>query len=328
MRIGGQWVGFGLNDVDPQIVTFKDKLSRKFSYAKHLDNTPLFDEALAAVVFKAQTAYNAQGKLHTANGIIDFDTQVAFGWVKRTPPKLPTLFTVHGTGVDMWFGPPADTARAVADKYRWQPIGNYPAKAFPMNPSVQQGRAELNLQIDLNPGPFALAGFSQGAIVIAEVWEYDIKPQSGRLHHRINDVVKAVAWGNPMREQGKAFPDPGGAVAAVKSHGIADRLMEGTPDWWRNYAHKGDLYTDCSGESGENKTAIYKVVMGSRIFSGPDSLLSQVLEAMGVKQDAGQFGEVLGIFQALMDAGLFFARGTGPHLNYSIQPAIDYLRAA
>ena len=73
--------------------------------------------------------------------------------------------------------------------------------------------------------------------------------------------------------------------------------------------------------------SIWAIIRGTRVFSGPDSILSQVLEAMGVKQDAGQLMEIIGIFKAILDAGMFFAKGTGPHLNYSVHPAIEYLRA-
>jgi hypothetical protein len=33
------------------------------------------------------------------------------------------------------------------------------------------------------------------------------------------------------------------------------------------------------------------------------------------------------MIQAITSAGLFFASGTGPHINYDPRPAIDYLRA-
>lgn len=168
----------------------------------------------------------------------------------------------------------------------------------------------------------ALAGYSQGAIVTAECWEYDIKPDNGRLHWAKDYVVKAVAWGNPMREAGKAYPDAGAAMAGPKSHGIADQLMVDTPSWWRNYAHKGDLYTDCEGDSGEMKISIYKVIMGTRVFSGPDSLLAQVLEVA-----TSPLFETIAMFRAMLDAGMFFAGGTGPHVNYDIGPAINYLRS-
>jgi hypothetical protein len=108
----------------------------------------------------------------------------------------------------------------------------------------------------------------------------------------------------------------------MSSHGIADQLQQDTPAWWRNYAHKGDLYTDCEGQSGEDKTAIYKIIMGTRVFKGPDNLLAQFLE---LAKDP--VPEATGMFKAIVDAGLFFARGTGPHVNYSPQAAIDYLLA-
>jgi hypothetical protein len=206
-----------------------------------------------------------------------------------------------------------------------------------MNPSVQNGRNELCFQFERDEPGFehrrrveqygaVLIGYSQGAIATSQCWEYDIKPEGGRLHWAKDHILKAVTFGNPMREQGKAFADPGAPMAGPNSHGIADQLMVDTPSWWRNYAHKGDLYTDCEGESGEDKTAIYKVVIGARIFSGPDSLLAQVLEVLGVTHDSGQLSEAIAIFQAVMDGGMFFAKGTGPHVNYNIGPAIDFLR--
>ena len=97
--------------------------------------------------------------------------------------------------------------------------------------------------------------------------------------------------------------------------------MVNTPRFWRNYAHAGDIYTDVLGDAGEYMTAIYKVVMGTRIFTGPDSLLSQLL----IEIPERPVLEVVAMFRAIIAAGLFFANGTGPHVNYGIQPAIDYL---
>ena len=76
------------------------------------------------------------------------------------------------------------------------------------------------------------------------------------------------------------------------------------------------------GQSGENKTAIYKIVMGARIMQGPDSLLAQFLEL-----SSAPAVESVGMFQAILDAGLFFLKSTGPHVNYSPTAAINYLRA-
>ncbi len=318
MIIGGQWVGLGLGDSSLEIRKIKEYMRRKFgSYAGHLADTELYDQQMVSIVMEMQRRYKVP-----VTGIIGYSTKLLMGYLKPDPSVKATLFTVHGTGVTMWDGPPADTARAVENVYRWQPIGNYPARPFPMGPSVDLGRAELVRQINLNPGPFAMAGYSQGAIVTSQVWKYDISNPRGILHHRLGDVRKIVTWGNPMRQAGKAYgttlPAPGPGA-----HGIADDLLTDTPDFQRDYAHQGDLYTDCEGESGENKTAIYKIVMGQRVLSGADSILAQVLELV-----ANPGPGTMALYRSILDAGMFFSKGTGPHVNYNIQPAIDFLRAA
>lgn len=334
MKISGQWVGLGIGDSSEEIRRIKSFMCKKFSYAKDLNITTLYDQQMVNVVTEMQNRYNRSGALPPDKylpGIINVETKVVMGFVTRPAKPKPLLFTVCGTGVPWWVGPDADVARAVESRYKWQPIG-YPAAPFPMAKSVAEGRAELCRQIELwrpeienNCKAAALIGYSQGAIVTSECWEYDIKPDNGKLNWFKPYLSKAVTFGNPMREKGKLWADAGGSAPSPESHGIADRLMVDTPSWWRNYAHKGDLYSDCEGQSGEDKTAIYKIVMGTRVFSGPDSLLRQLLEASGAVTDAPQITELTGIFKAVMDAGLFFGKGTGPHINYSTGEAIAYL---
>ena len=326
MKISGAWVGWGLGDSSEEIRKFKAFMRAKFSYARTLADTPLFDDATFTAVYSMQTAYTAQGKLRKPSGIIDYATKIASGYLAKPPPAdtRPVLFTVCGTGVPWWVGPDADCARAVEWKYKWQPIG-YPAAAVPMNPSAQAGRAELLRQFEIHRERItrhgaAMIGYSQGAIVTSETWLEDIAPDNGRLRWAKSFMLKSVTFGNPMREAGKVWADPGAAPAPMTSYGIADRLMTDTPTWWRDFAHKGDLYTDVEGESGENKTAVYKIIMGARMLQGPDNLLAQVLEL-----GTGKPAELIGMFKAVMDAGLFFLKGTGPHINYDPRPAIDYL---
>lgn len=329
VRIAGAWVGLGLGDNSNEIRSIKAFLRKKFSYAKHLADTPVFDQELFDVVFRMQTAYHLQGNLNAPNGIIDVATKVVCGYMPAPTPidTRPMLFTVCGTGVPWWVGPDADTARGVEDRYRWQPVG-YRAAPFPMAQSVKEGRAELVRQFELwrptvERHGAALIGYSQGAIITAECFMYDIRDENGRLHWALPFVRKAVTFGSPMREKGRVWADAGGSPAPVTSHGIADRLMTDTPSWWRDYAHFKDLYTDVEGQSGENKTAIYKVVMGARILQGPDSLLAQIMELTQAPAS-----EALAMFKAILDAGLFFAAKTGPHINYAPSAAINYLRAA
>ena len=339
MKIGGQWVGFGLGDSHEEIRALKAFMRRKFSYARGLADTSLYDQEMVEVVADMQARYNTgYGQLATGKyipGILNYETKIVMGFIPR-PPKIdvrPMLFSVCGTGVPWWVGPDADTARAVEDRFKWQPIG-YRASAVPMGPSIAEGRAELVVQFGLHRAQVerngaALAGYSQGALIISEVWENDIKPVGGVIHWAYPHIRKAVTWGNPSREKGKVWPDAGGAPSARDRQGVTGTdLMVDTPDWWRNYAHAGDLYTDSpDDESGENRTAIWQVIRNGSVLKGPDSLLRQVLELTGVVKDAHQISETIGIFKAMMDALVFFGKGTKPHLNYSTAEAVAYLRS-
>jgi hypothetical protein len=327
MKIGGAWVGWGLGDESEEIAKFKAFMRGKFSYAKSLTADGRFDDATLTAVLDMQKRYVAAGKLSAASGIIDWRTKVVSGFLKPAQPvdTRPLLFTVCGTGVPWWGpGPDSEVARAVEGRWKWQPVG-YPAQPFPMNPSVQAGRLELIRLFELHRARIekygaGLIGYSQGAIVICETWLDDIAAENGRLRWAKASILKAATYGNPMREAGKVWADGGAPPASITSHGIADRLMVNTPTWWRDYAHTGDLYAEVEGDAGEFKTAIYKVIMGARIMQGPDSILAQVLELTQAPAT-----EAIAAMQALLKAGMFFVRGTGPHLNYDTRPAIDHL---
>lgn len=315
MKIAGVWVGWGLGDDAPKVAEIKNFLRRKFSYAKHLDTTTLYDEALTAVVMDMQGRYGIE-----VTGVMNYATQVRCGFLTPAPEVKPMLFTVCGTGVPWWVGPDADVARAVEHRYRWQPIG-YRAAPFPMWPSIVEGRAELIRQINLFPGDINLVGYSQGAVITSLVWKYDILSPSGVLHHRLNDVKKAVTFGSPMRELGRVWTDGAGEPARADCAGIGEDRLEDTPDWWRDYARKADLYTDCEmDDEGEYKRAICKIVMGHNVFTGSDSILAQLIE-LGMKP----LSEGIAMMKALIDAGTFFGTQTRAHVTYNPRPAIDYL---
>ena len=337
MRIGGAYVGIGLGDSGDEVRKIKAHMRRKFSYAKTLADTDLFDQQMADAIVEMQSRYNASGQLATGKytpGIINFTTKVVMGFVPP-PSKVDTrtmLFTVCGTGVPWWVGPDADTARAVEYKYRWQPIG-YPAQAVPMGPSIQAARDETYAQMtrwrpQIEKYGCAFAGYSQGALALAETWTYEILPADGRLQWALPFVRKGVFWGNPMRARGDVSPDAGGAPSPPENGGVTPQLMPTTPIF-RQYAHRNDLYADVPpNESGENRTAIWQVIRDGNMVTGPDSLLRQFLELSGLVKDADQVTEATGMFKAMIDAITFFGQQTAPHTNYDIGPAIDYLKAA
>lgn len=320
----GAWIGLGVGDVDPEIARFKAFLKRKFSYAAALDDNASYTRELASVVAQMQRAYGLAD-----TGILDFATKVRSGFLKPDPPAKPWLFTVHGTGQPDPFGPglPADTARAVLDKYTWQPCGNYPATAFPMWPSVTAGAAELVSLISTRAGKIALAGYSQGAIIVSLVLKHFIMDPNGSLHHRLADVTKVVCWGNPMRQKGFAHGDDWiWPTANADTGGIMawDRLegLESAPFQMKDFAHQGDMYAaNADTDKDEYKRAICKIVMSvTDLFDGPDSLVSQLTELSERPVQEG-----LAMAGAIIDAGRFF---TGTAHGYNIAPAIDFLRAA
>ena len=336
MRIAGAWVGLGIGDSSEEIRRLKAHLRRKFGYCAALRDTGLYDQQMVDAVVEMQTRYNTAGTLKTGSytpGIVNAETKYVCGFLPRPHVDTrPLLLTVCGTGVPWWVGPDADTARAVEDRYLWQPIG-YPATAVPMGPSIAAGRTELATQMARHRGRIerhgcALAGYSQGAIVVSETWAQDITA-GGPLAWAKPHVRKAVTWGNPSRERGKVWPDAGGRSSGPGRGGVTGALMTGTPDWWRDYAHAGDLYTDVGDdESGENRTAIWQIIRDGNIAKGPDSLLRQFLELAGVVRDGPQIAEVTAMFQAMLDALIFFGQQTRPHTNYSTSEAIAYLRTA
>lgn len=336
MRIGGAWVGLGLGDSSEEVRKIKAYMRRKFhSYAGGLADTTLFDKATEVAVIEMQRRLSASGQIgEHVPGIINRETKVAMGYESR-PPKVdtrPMLFTVCGTGVPWWVGPDADTARAVESRWRWQPIG-YRADAVPMGPSIAAGRDELVVQMEkwrgrIETAGMALAGYSQGAIVTSETFLEDIRPTSGRLHWALPHITHAVTWGNPCRERGRVWPGAGGKPSPSGHGGVTPVLMDDTPTWWRDYAHAGDLYTDCpADESGENRTAIWQVIRNGSVLRGPDSLLRQIVELAGVN-DADTITEIIGMAKAMIDALVFFGKQTAPHTSYSTAEAVSYLMSA
>ena len=256
----------------------------------------------------------------------------------RTPDRI-NLFTVNGTGVTMWDGPPADMARALGDeRWYWQPVG-YPSATFPMLPSRQAGVTECVRLIKLFPGKIVLAGYSQGALITATVWRDHILNPDGELHDRLNDVVAIIQWGDPMRcpgiANGNVFagqPMPKFLDGAVTG-GIAgpDCLTAAqTPDFLLSFANDGDLYA-CAPTGPNpwtNEAAVGKVekliydFIQQATFVDVMAIAEEVLKVAVIPTSY-----LIPMIHAVMNAGLFFAAGmNAPHYHYPIDGAVAYLQ--
>ena len=122
--------------------------------------------------------------------------------------------------------------------------------------------------------------------------------------------------------------------------------MINTPDWWLDFAHPGDIYTDTPrgqhADVGEDMTMIYQIVMNplpgmgfgwtppgpnpypsSADDRGEDTAIEQITELL--TSPLREFPAVVG---AILNGLGFIAGPGGPtyqHINYDISPAVDYL---
>lgn len=335
------WIGWQVGSTSSTVQTAKKILRIKFSYAKGLDDTPVFTPATQAALIEYQ---RRKGGLRT-DGVLDYATQKALGMIGPAPPPRPvaTLITVNGTGVPDPFGPgfPADLARALErvapGLYYWQPIG-YPAAVYPMRPSVEVGREEVVNQINRHPGRFVLSGYSQGALVTNAVWREDILNPQGRLHHRKDEVLALITYGDPQRCPGIARGNTYAGQPVPKklngqtTGGIAgpDNLTaEQTPENFLSFANNGDLYASSPvGDDpwntqttvGRDQTSIYEAVME---FDGKDfiAIASELAQAVTVPMV-----NLIPLVQAIWNGLAFFGQGTkASHWTYNIAPAVQYL---
>jgi hypothetical protein len=317
-------MGFKLGDHGPHLRPFQEFLNRKFASYAGIKVDEYYGNDEVRVVAEAQRRY-----LLPITGEADDAFLARAGYVPPGPPPLPatrprgTLYTCQGTQPsDMWWGPQADVARAVQDLYFWQPIGGE-YKAFPMNRYINAAKAELLKEIEERPvgDPINAIGFSQGAIVVSEVY-MDMR-RSG--HPRFRDWKRVWTFANPSRQQGV---ENGNRFARLPllgpdKRGIMEdrRRMTDTPDWWMDQGNAKDLYFDCeTDDEGEDKTSICMIIMGN-FWGGKDSIINQVIEKV-----QSPIFELLAMFKAIYDAGMFFGGGIKPHLNHDVRPAIAFFR--
>ncbi|MFN3007391.1 hypothetical protein ACK12G_29340 [Mycolicibacterium wolinskyi] len=178
------------------------------------------------------------------------------------PDPLITVYTVAGTGnYNARVGKANFPAQVVAlldpTKFRWEPIW-YPAMV-PFTGSVAIGVANCVNKIKARPGRFVLVGFSQGSMVISQVYE---EIQSGELADRDADFLAGVAMGNPCRKLNHTFP----GYTLLGSHGIAEdarRLVTVDANRWWDMAIPNDIVADIRDDLfGEWATTLFMAMWG------------------------------------------------------------------
>lgn len=262
----------------------------------------------------------------TQDGVFGEVTAARVGYrgTPATPlPAKPILYTFAGTWSHWDAGFQADTARALADTYTWQPCA-YPASFGFINPpfpgapsyvqSVELGVDEGVRLINLNPGRFALGGYSQGAGVVGRLCQ-ELAP-GGRLAHRRGDYLTSATFGDPARQASDR------TVGTGKGTGISRLVIPPDLDRW-TAAMAGDMYcTIPDGQAGDQMHAAYVALthLGSGRIDGHGPILTELLKIATNPMTGG-----LAVVDAVMRAAQVSAHGNYAHL---VPAAVDHLRAA
>lgn len=308
----------------PLVSRWTDVMLKRFrSYALGRDGLPLrndgyygYDEAGVQKEYERRTG-------QAQDGIVSDHDLGALGLAK------PIIFTVEGHLADMFVGPCAFTAQALAQQgvAVWQPVG-YDNVSLPFH--NQSGVDELNRLLSLTtldngtpfpPGtPFGLIIFSQGGIVGSRVLLEDLRPDNGRLHWRYKDLKRAVAFGNPYREKNVIapwVPDP----PSKDTQGIADVHIDHTPAFWMEHSRHGDGYAENpDDEVGLNRTAIYKIVSENSWAGGPAGMLARIIDLLG-----NPFDGFIDMARSIIGF-VMFVGNMAPHGMYDLGPDIEWMR--
>jgi hypothetical protein len=279
------------------------------------------------------------------------------------------VYTVSGTGTNMWdqtSPQPASVANLLpgvsignTGPYFWQPVGNYPAAAFPMGPSVKAGVKELiRLVNQVYPrgntvgNGIILLGYSQGAIVVSHFMRDHVVNPNGECHSRYGDIVAVATWGNPCRQPGFASGNQfAGWPMPAKVDGVVTGGIAGPDDlkaavyvpasttvahYWGEFVNTigngNDLYCDCPVGSnpwtaefstGVVETNIYNIVQNVTVAD----IFQIILEIIAVVGTLGL--ELVPIIEAIVNGGLFLQAGpSAAHYTYDVGPIFSFVNLA
>jgi len=263
------------------------------------------------------------------------------------------VMTVSGTGVDMWnqggCQPAAVAAELNASLCFWQPVGNYPAATVNMGTSVADGVNELvRLWNDVYPtGSKILLGYSQGGIVVSHFIRDELLSPKGRCYGKANQLVAVATWGNPCRlvdfASGNEFAGwplpakrdgvPTGGIAGpdcLTAADVAPHLATRVTHFWGEFVNTLgaglDLYTENPDgtAAGSVETMIYNLIQRFNLTSvlGFVAVAEKLLTAEAMP-------EAIGIFEAILNGGLFAAQGSNAaHFTYDITPIVTFINLA
>lgn len=251
-------------------------------------------------------------------------------------PAPPSYITNDGNGY--WSGFASAVIGGLINEQDglWASPGvGYEALTVPMWPSVQQGRASLNMALGWYANTYYQqhgsydglvilgSAWSQGAMVWCQTFFLDILPATGTLHYLLPFVYRLYLFGDPMRCPGVAHGNEmAGQPLPPKVDGVVSGGIAGSLDYTvdeantlapdgrfliNSFVNPGDLYADAP--TGATSSAAEVEVMFFKIVMQPS--FSDIIAL------AKLLGKPIGDIEALINAGTFFAAGNNaPHYQY------------
>jgi hypothetical protein len=346
------WRGFELTDPpmrDPQVAAIKDKLFRKFNWAKEwpgfaetnddVDTADVYDKVTSEVVASFQRRTGMIDARTAVAGVCNFATQVRLGVVSSGPPPpgpRHACLTFRGTGGIIGQDYTSLVAQACSAKVEEIPVV-YPAAMglFPVgaasDPNAPSGYECANIAVEWavdwfqrNPKRTVVLGaYSLGAIAASRV-RAEMLP-GGRLARYAENFVCGFTFGNPSRAFGHTFFL--GAIPA--GEGVSDfHLPQEACGWeWCDEVDPGDMYGNVPlGPVGDVLRDGYNVVMNTQVHD-PITLAQKMIPAVleivgdaGVQLPLNVPDLVTGAFAGLLATLL---PGTVPHDDNKTSAAVQ-----
>lgn len=333
MLLNGLWVGWGLGDhsvKDFTVRDFKRYAKRMYrSYCFDLDDTNVFDQSMQDHVEEIQTRLADDGHLVWGQfilGVLDLPTEYATGF-KEEP--LPWIITVEGHQSNQWWGPCADTARALQTENRcyWQPTG-WANSDIPFK--QQSGIDALKENVDKCPDSVDLyiICYSQGAMVV-----YDYLAKYG-----IPDNLKAILfYGNPCRAENSIAEWAIPWLKRTTGHGLDPVFRFELPGCvslkeagvlYKDVLREGDIFAQNWDDlESQMRAAVYQGIARSKFFGNPISFASLIFKLFSSFSLDHILSFVYYIMMASGSGIVFLAGNPNPHYApYDITGGKDWLR--
>jgi len=304
----GQWIGFGVGDIDPvnakrtdpnwdAVTLLTTKLCSKFSTVRNLGLTPrgtydiLTSQAVAMIAknYGMTVPVDAQGY-----AVANLAFRTKLGSYPPPPPPTHALFTVRGTGGIIGLDYTSQIAQALPGVYHEHPIdyaaamGGLPVGAAtdPNAPSgdecAEQACQMLADAVLGSTVTFAIAGYSLGTKGVHLFLNRLCDPNDPLYAHR-DRLVCVVLIADPWRPFGKSFYL--GPVASGQGIGAPNFAMsKAAQDWlgWRCcwLVNPSDLYTNSPlGGTGLVLSDVEEMILGLSV-TDPLGMMARAVQML------------------------------------------------